>query len=232
MGRLSALIRKPALPLGLACCSALLVACEQSPQPSSVTRERSQAVESSPAGPLPATMPALSATNAAQAPPKPKPARKALCQGQMREGKPLPKLRVSRADGASSALPKQPITSAGRWTWVNFWAAWCAPCKEEIPRLKSWERELSGERLRVSFVSLDDDERQLKQFLASGMLEQTYWLREGKERDDWMAAAELGSDPELPFHLLVDPDNKVRCRIQGAVDDQDLPDLVRLLGAN
>jgi thiol-disulfide isomerase/thioredoxin len=114
---------------------------------------------------------------------------------------------------------------------VNFWAAWCAPCKEEIPRLKAWEREISQNKLRVAFVSLDDDPRQLQQFLeGSSELKQTFWLREGKERDDWMSAAGLGTDPELPFHLLVDPENKVRCRVQGAIEDRDLPDLVRLLG--
>jgi thiol-disulfide isomerase/thioredoxin len=129
-------------------------------------------------------------------------------------------------------LPARAISSvAGQWTWVNFWAAWCAPCKEEIPRLKAWEREVPQNRLRVAFVSLDDDPRQLQQFLeGSSEVGQTFWLREGKERDDWMSAAGLGTDPELPFHLLVDPENKVRCRVQGAIEDSDLPDLVRLLG--
>jgi thiol-disulfide isomerase/thioredoxin len=148
----------------------------------------------------------------------------------MRDGKALPKLKVSRASAASEALPKQVLSSAGRWTWVNFWAAWCAPCKEEIPRLKSWEKELSSRKLQVLFVSLDDDARQLRQFLGSGQLEASYWLREGKEREEWISEAGVDTDPELPFHLLVDPDNRVRCRIQGAVEDADLPDLVRLLG--
>jgi thiol-disulfide isomerase/thioredoxin len=224
MGRLSAL--NPVLALTLALTPALS-ACEES-HPPAVTRERSQAI-------APAAPPAGVTNAPAAAPvggaPAPKKARRALCQGQMSEGKPLPKQRVSRRDGASD-LPARAISGApGQWTWVNFWAAWCAPCKEEIPRLKAWEREVSQNKLRVAFVSLDDDPRQLQQFLAgSNELTQTFWLREGKERDDWMSAAGLGTDPELPFHLLVDPENKVRCRVQGAIEDSDLPDLVRLLG--
>ena len=220
MGRLPAVKSLLAGVLGL-----LLLACEES-RPPAVTRERSQAI--APAAP-PAGVTDAPAESAAQ-PPTPKKARRALCQGQMAEGKALPKQRVSRRDRVAD-LPARAISGEkARWTWVNFWAAWCAPCKEEIPRLKAWEREVPGNKLRVAFVSLDDDPRQLQQFLeGSREVEQTFWLREGKERDDWMSAAGLGTDPELPFHLLVDPENRVRCRVQGAIEDSDLPDLVRLL---
>lgn len=224
MGRLPAV--NAALLAVLALASLSSFGCEES-HPPAVTRERSQAIAATapPAG-VTSPPPAAAAKSAT-----PKQARRALCQGQMSEGKPLPKQRVSRRSGASE-LPAQAISgTAGQWTWVNFWAAWCAPCKEEIPRLRTWERQVPRNRLRVAFVSLDDDPRQLQQFLAgSPDLEQTFWLREGKERDDWMSAAGLGSDPELPFHLLVDPQNRVRCRVQGAIEDSDLPDLVRLLG--
>jgi len=224
MGRLPSL--KPLTGLALA---ASLAACEQSAKPPAVTRERSQAV--APADPPKGVTGDKNAPGAGTPAVAQKKPRRALCQGQMSEGKPLPKQRVSRRDGAAE-LPARPISAEkGRWTWVNFWAAWCVPCKEEIPRLMAWEREVSQNRLRVVFVSLDDDPRQLQQFLeGSSDLRQTFWLREGKERDDWMSAAGLGSDPELPFHLLVDPENRVRCRVEGAVEDRDLPDLVRLLG--
>lgn len=223
MGRLPALTRVNVAVLALSLAS---LSCEQTPNPPAVTRERSQAI--APADPPPGVTPAPAQTTA-QAAAQPRP-RRALCQGQMSEGKSLPKQRVSRRGGASE-LPARAISgSPGHFTWVNFWAAWCAPCKEEIPRLKAWQREVPQDRLRVAFVSLDDDPRQLQQFLEeSRELEQTFWLREGKERDDWMSAAGLGSDPELPFHLLVDPENRVRCRVQGAVEDRDLPDLLRLL---
>ncbi len=111
----------------------------------------------------------------------------------------------------------------GKWTWVNFWAAWCVPCREEIPRLKAWEQRL-GARLRVEFVSIDDDQRQLEQFLngqPSGGLRASFWLKEGKEREDWLLAAAVDPDPELPLHLLVDARGKVRCKVQGAVEDAD-----------
>lgn len=208
------------------------MSCQNEQQkPTSAPRERSQAVQAtvtaSPAsaGPEPTAL--------AAAPPAAKTPRRALCAGQMREGRPLPKKPLGQASVAGQKpLPEALRAESGTWTWVNFWAAWCAPCKEEIPRLVSWERELSqgGRRFRVAFVSLDDDERQLRQFLdTSTSLRSTYWLKEGRERDDWMTAAALDSDPELPIHLLVDERGRIRCKVQGAVEDADLADLTRLV---
>jgi hypothetical protein len=90
-----------------------------------------------------------------------------------------------------------------------------------------------GSKLRVAFVSLDDDQRQLEAFLngqpANG-LRSTLWLREGKEREDWLSGANQNQDPELPLHLLIDPRGKVRCSVQGAVEDSDFESLRALVG--
>ena len=85
---------------------------------------------------------------------------------------------------------------------------------------------------KVAFVSLDDDERQLGAFLTeqtSAGLRRTWWLKEGKEREDWLKAAALESDPDLPFHLLFDPKGKLRCVVKGAVEDSDLVSLRQLV---
>jgi thiol-disulfide isomerase/thioredoxin len=122
----------------------------------------------------------------------------------------------------------------GHWTWVNLWAAWCAPCKEEMPRLQSFASRVAqaGGELALSFVSLDDDERQLEQFLAAQPetgVRATFWLREGRERDEWLAAAALGKDPSLPVQLLVDPKGKVRCVVNGAISDSDYAEVAAIV---
>ncbi len=223
---------KLALYILLACS----IGCEQSSDktPPSAPKARSQAVvadaqhtvASQPVEPPPS----------AEARPGRSSARKdrELCQGQLdHPGKPLSSLTLEREAAGVEPLPEALPLGGGHWTWLNFWAAWCVPCKEEIPRLMSWQRKLGSERLQVVFVSLDDDARQLTQFLqrqpADG-LRRTYWIKEGEKREEWFAQIAMEPDPELPAHVLVDKKGLARCVIHGAVEDGDFSAVQRILG--
>ena len=226
--------RRP-LPPARPGCKALLLAmlglaCDQN-KPSAEPQSRAAAVQAK--TPATASAPEPSAAPAPAATPR----RKALCADQWEAApKAFPTLEIGRAGAAQAQeLPENPGVGRGRFTWLNLWAAWCVPCKEEIPRLLSWEKRLAtgGVKFQLLFVSLDDDKRQLHAFLEgqpAGGLRSTYWLREGKERTRWLEEIEIESDPELPGHILVDPEGKVRCYIQGAVEDDDFARVRELVG--
>jgi thiol-disulfide isomerase/thioredoxin len=211
----------------------LLCACESpgDKKPVSAPLERSQVVEAKGAAAAPASPATLTPVVASSAPKAPR----ALCAGQMAAtGRAAPKKPLSQHVASGEAALPEDLALGGGYTWVNFWAAWCAPCKEEIPRLFKFQQELgkSSPGFKVTFISLDDDERQLGAFLASQSpsgLRRTYWLKEGKEREEWLKAAGLDADPELPFHLLFDAKGKLRCVVKGALEDSDLPSLRNLV---
>lgn len=170
-----------------------------------------------------------------------KPASKArpLCEArQPSDRKAVDRKRAIAQAGApgETALPGELPVGGGQVTWINFWAAWCVPCKEEIPRLLAWEKTLTGAGIPLSvvFVSLDDDERQLRDFLAQQAadgLRRTYWLREGAQREQWLAHVGMDTDPRLPVHLLVHTKGETYCVIDGAVEDGDLDEARRLVRA-
>lgn len=177
----------------------------------------------------------LAQTKAPTTPVAAKP-RPALCQGQL-EAKPQP-FNPKRVPSRISLDPDHGLApdplkkmKAGRWTWVNFWAAWCVPCKTELPLLFRWRDALEN-KVEFSFVSLDDDERQLREFLArepASGLTRTYWLPDGATRQAWLEALNLKTEPELPLQLLIDPNGMLRCRVEGAVEPEDLAALERIL---
>ena len=150
-------------------------------------------------------------------------------------GRVLPKAPAShvKAPGAAQLDPRS-LLERGSWTWINFWAAWCAPCKEEMPRLLAWQDRLAkaGTPVRVAFVSLDDDGRQLEQFLGQQRpdgVRASYWLADGPSRAAWLSSLKMKSAPELPEHAIVDPTGKVRCFLEGAIEEADYAEIAALV---
>lgn len=157
-----------------------------------------------------------------------------LCESPMARPAPSGSLKTRTAANATP-LPQTIGFGVGKWVWLNLWAAWCEPCKEEMPRLLAWREKLrsKGVLLDLAFVSIDDDERQLTRFLDAQPetgVRASYWLEE-RERPSFMAVLGLPANGELPAHALVAPGGQIACTIQGALEDRDYPALASFLGA-
>jgi thiol-disulfide isomerase/thioredoxin len=223
MGRLPPLACAP-LALGLA-----LAGCDQHSAPAQAARsEQVMAGDAAPSTPPASSLePGHAATRPART--------EKLCAGDGHaKGRTVPKTRASHAEAAGAPALDGALQSTGQWTWINFWAAWCAPCKEEIPRLVDWRERLAraGTPVDLVFVSLDDDERQLRSFLDSqppAGVRSTLWLPDGAARAAWLSSLHMASAPELPQQALVDARGRVRCFIEGAVEDGDYEEIASLV---
>ncbi len=211
-------------PVGLAVASLAGAACGDETRPQT-SRARSDAVLESAsarraAGPPPA------ATSAA-----PKPPRKLCEQRPKAAGAALDDAALGHVEAAGEAPLGEAIpTGGGKWTWVNLWAGWCVPCKEEMPLLRAWESKLERS-LRVVFVSIDDDLRLAQKFLdqqPKAGVRRSYHLPP-EPRDAWLETVGLTSLTKLPSHVILDPAGKVRCVVQGAIEERDFVEVESLL---
>jgi thiol-disulfide isomerase/thioredoxin len=210
----------------LACTIALLgCACDDGP-PASTPSRRVDAVHEPSGNVRPA------ASSPASARPSVAPHRTGpFCKDTTERDKPpgIPDARA--AAGATKAGELR--YGGGRWVWVNVWAAWCGPCKEEMPRLIAWRDQLKAEGVSVelAFVSIDDDERELERFLAAQPdkgARASWWLPEEDARAAWFKAIGFDELPQLPVHAFVSPAGKVTCTITGALEPADYPALKKL----
>ncbi len=58
---------------------------------------------------------------------------------------------------------------------LDVWATWCVPCTAMIPHEREMVGRLEGKPFRLVDLSVDDDVKTLKDFLAREKLPWTHW---------------------------------------------------------
>jgi peroxiredoxin len=81
---------------------------------------------------------------------------------------------------------------------VNFWASWCAPCRKELPILKSWLPEFEKSGTEVVAVSVDRDRRRAEKFVKEIGLDLPFYI-DGPE-----GLAKSFDLPALPCTIVLD----------------------------
>lgn len=114
----------------------------------------------------------------------------------------------------------------GRVLVVNFWATWCAPCREEMPALDALARAMGGADLAVLTIATGRNSPEaMRRFFA----------------EHGIAALPLHADPKgvlgraagilaLPVTLLLDREGREIGRLTGGAD-WNAPEARALLAA-
>ena len=55
----------------------------------------------------------------------------------------------------------------GKIVYLDFWASWCAPCRESFPFMNELQRDLAGRGLAIVAVSVDKAAEDARGFAAS-----------------------------------------------------------------
>jgi thiol-disulfide isomerase/thioredoxin len=102
---------------------------------------------------------------------------------------------------------------------INFWATWCAPCREELPLLSSLTQEYAAKNVRFIAISADEPKNRAKveQFLSTNKLAMEIWV--GADVD-MIERAGLGN--VLPATMIVDEQGEVVARVLGEAREQDI----------
>ncbi len=95
---------------------------------------------------------------------------------------------------------------AGQTLLINFWASWCAPCREEIPVFARIGAQFQDRGLKVIGIALDDAQTARRLGDEIGL----DYLSLVAERDAGYSLLEqYNPGGALPFSLLVTPDGKI-----------------------
>jgi thiol-disulfide isomerase/thioredoxin len=107
---------------------------------------------------------------------------------------------------------------AGKTVVLNFWAAWCEPCRRELPAFERLAAALKGKPVIVLLVNIGDPRTVIDKVIAkTGLSMPTLRLTQGDmAANPWQISA-------LPATVIIDADAQPRWLIKGAIDAQGEP---------
>lgn len=95
---------------------------------------------------------------------------------------------------------------------VNFWAAWCVPCAEEVPQFIALQKKYQGQGLQVIGFSVDDDAQELQSFYRK------YQMNYPVVPSDIKLADAFGGVLGLPTTFVIGRDSRIHSKHNGTTD--------------
>jgi thiol-disulfide isomerase/thioredoxin len=121
----------------------------------------------------------------------------------------------------------------GKAVLLNFWATWCAPCKEEMPWFVDLQKKYAGDGLVVVGVAMDDsDASKIAEFTGEMGVNYPVLLGTDKVSDDY------GNVDFLPTSFYIDRDGKFVGKGVGLLGRKEVEDNIQkalaspVVGAN
>ena len=114
----------------------------------------------------------------------------------------------------------------GKVVLVNFWAAWCTPCAEEVPQFMALQTRYKDQGLQVIGFSVDDDPQKLRDFYRK------YQMNYPVVESNLRIADEFGNVLGLPTTFVIGREGRIQAKHDGATDFSALErEVVELLHA-
>lgn len=128
----------------------------------------------------------------------------------------VPAVSRPNLDGAPQALDQW----RGKLVVLNFWAAWCGPCREEMPLLDRTQQRLAGKGLQVVGVAVDNPAA-IREFLARVPVSYPILIDDPELGKD--LAGEFGNSRSvLPYTVLIDRGGRIVARRAGNFSERSL----------
>ncbi len=119
-----------------------------------------------------------------------------------------PDFSLPQLDGA----PLQLSAYRGKVVLLDFWATWCEPCQEEIPRFMNLQNEYGKQGLEIIGVSMDDTSDPVRDLYRR--LGMNYRVVMGNAKIGELYGGVLG----LPIAFLIGRDGRIYSKHIGATD--------------
>lgn len=106
----------------------------------------------------------------------------------------------------TSGVPISLASLRGKYVLLDFWAAWCRPCREENPNIVQNYNKYKSKGFEVYQVSLDRNKNDWVRGITQDKLP---WVNVSDLKYYQSEAAEIYDVDRIPSAFLLDPDGKI-----------------------
>jgi len=127
----------------------------------------------------------------------------------------VPKLSLKDLSGQTQKLS----ALRGKVVVINFWATWCEPCQEELPRLSKLAQSYAGKNVQFVAVSIDAarDREKIEPLLRRLNVNLDVWT--GADLD---TLEKFGLGNVVPGTMVIDETGQIVTRVMGEARDGDV----------
>ncbi|MDT8282223.1 MAG: TlpA disulfide reductase family protein [Gammaproteobacteria bacterium] len=103
----------------------------------------------------------------------------------------------------------------GKVVLVQFWATYCAPCRQEMPTMDKMTKKMADVPFKILAIDMGESKAEVEKFVSEVKPEFTILLDEsGDSISNWKIFA-------VPSNFIIDPQGKIRYTLFGGVDWAD-----------
>ena len=135
-------------------------------------------------------------------------------------GSEAPEISLPTPEGETISL----TSLRGKYVLIDFWAAWCRPCRAENPNVVRVYNEYGGEKFEILGVSLDKTKNAWTTAIAQDQLP---WLHVSDLKFWRSEAAQTYQIRAIPATYLIDPEGKIIAKnLRGASLEAKLKEIL------
>lgn len=104
----------------------------------------------------------------------------------------------------------------GKWVIVNYWATWCAPCRDEMPDLEKFHQKHKGKAVVIGINMEETTDENIREFIEHFKITYPVLLTEVERRGP------LGEITGMPTTFIISPTGEMVKRLLGRLDMQEV----------
>jgi peroxiredoxin len=126
----------------------------------------------------------------------------------VKEGIPIIDFTLPKLDGSDFTLSQQ----QGKVIFLNFWATWCPPCRQEMPSMEALYQRFRTSGLEIIAVNLGESREQVTSFMRQNNLSFPVVL------DTRQSTGSMYNARSIPTTYIIDRRNLIIGMVVGSIN--------------